>query len=58
MFAFPIKFLQKIPGVPESEFSGEIAGGKLDGTGFALGDEVFGILPSREPFCLKSPAMC
>lgn len=43
MYAVPIKFLQKRPGIPESEFSGEIVGGKVDGTGFAIGDEVFGL---------------
>lgn len=32
----------KKPGVPEFEFSGEIAGGDVTGSGFALGDEVFG----------------
>lgn len=40
-------FLTKKPGVPEQDFSGTIAGGDLEGTGFKVGDEVFGALPVR-----------
>lgn len=43
MFAPPFVWLQKRPAVPELEFSGEIAGGDLTGTDFAIGDECFGI---------------
>lgn len=38
----PLSWMLKKPGVPEFEFSGEIAGGDVTGSGFALGDEVFG----------------
>lgn len=38
-------FLTKKPGVPEQDFSGTIAGGDLEGSGFKIGDEVYGALP-------------
>jgi NADPH:quinone reductase-like Zn-dependent oxidoreductase len=33
------------PGVPEQDFSGTIAGGGIAGSGFKIGDEVYGALP-------------
>lgn len=42
--------MTKKPGVPEQDFSGTIAGGDLEGTGFKIGDEVYGALPVRLHF--------
>jgi hypothetical protein len=41
----PISWGQKKPCVPEADVSGIIAGGELEGTGFSMRDEVFGIVP-------------
>lgn len=38
----------KTPAIPESDFSGVVAGGNLSGTGFEIGDEVFGIVTAEE----------
>lgn len=46
MSTFPLSTLHKKPSVPESDFAGTVAGGALDGTGFSIGDEVFGITPA------------
>lgn len=46
MSLFPIRLLQKKPGVPESDFAGIVVGGDLDQSGFKVGDEVFGITPA------------
>lgn len=43
----PMKYMQRVPCVPESDFSGVVAGGSLDGTDLKLGDEVFGIIPAQ-----------
>ncbi|KII87727.1 hypothetical protein PLICRDRAFT_699266 [Plicaturopsis crispa FD-325 SS-3] len=48
MSAPPLSWLHARPGasVPEFDFSGIVAGGDLRGTGFDVGDEVFGTLPA------------
>lgn len=44
MGVVPLSYAHKKPGTPESDFSGEIAGGdNLDTLGFKLGDEVCGM---------------
>ncbi|GAA6015355.1 hypothetical protein JCM10207_008960 [Rhodosporidiobolus poonsookiae] len=40
----PLSWGQKVPAVPESDFSGIIEDGDLTGTGLSKGDEVFGIV--------------
>lgn len=45
MSSLPFSLQQKKPCVSESDLSGVVAGGNLEGTGLALGDEVFGIIP-------------
>lgn len=45
----PLSFVHKTPAVPEFDFSGVIAGGTLDGTGYVMGQEVFGISPFEGP---------
>lgn len=45
MSQMPFSLQQKRPCVSESDLSGVVAGGNLEGTGFAEGDEVFGIIP-------------
>lgn len=45
MTTFPLTLLQKKPAVPGSDFSGVVEGGDLEGSGFKVGDEVFGIVP-------------
>lgn len=40
-----LSFFHKTPAVPEFDFSGVIAGGTLDGTGYVIGQEVFGVSP-------------
>ena len=42
MSTFPLSTFHKKPAVPESDFAGTVAGGAIDGTGFKVGDEVFG----------------
>jgi NADPH:quinone reductase-like Zn-dependent oxidoreductase len=44
----PLSLIHKKPAVPEFDFSGVIVGGKLDGTGYMIGQEVFGIAPTEE----------
>lgn len=44
----PFSYLQKKPACPESDFSGIVRGGKLEGTQFKQGDEVFGIRPAEK----------
>ncbi|BGP16155.1 hypothetical protein JCM10213_006090 [Rhodosporidiobolus nylandii] len=43
----PLKYLTKVPAVPESDFSGVVEGGDLEGTGLQVGDAVFGIVPAE-----------
>ncbi|GAA5942609.1 hypothetical protein JCM3775_003655 [Rhodotorula graminis] len=43
----PMRYMQRVPCVPEGDFSGVVAGGSLDGTDLKLGDEVFGIVPAQ-----------
>ncbi|BGP40067.1 hypothetical protein JCM10449v2_004025 [Rhodotorula kratochvilovae] len=43
----PVKYMQRVPAVPEHDFAGVVAGGNLDGTGLKEGDEVFGIAPAQ-----------
>ncbi|GJN89375.1 hypothetical protein Rhopal_002355-T1 [Rhodotorula paludigena] len=43
----PIKWGQKVPAIPECDFSGTVAGGDLSGTGLQVGDAVFGIVPAQ-----------
>ncbi|SCV74384.1 BQ2448_6816 [Microbotryum intermedium] len=50
MGVFPISALQKVPSIPEADLSGTISGGNLEGTGFALGDAVFGQIPYADIF--------
>ncbi|SCZ98587.1 BZ3500_MvSof-1268-A1-R1_Chr3-1g05482 [Microbotryum saponariae] len=50
MGVFPISALQKVPSVPEADLAGTIAGGNLEGSGFALGDAVFGQIPYGDIF--------
>jgi len=45
----PLSFFHKTPAVIESDFSGVIAGGTLDGTGYIIGQEVFGVSPFEGP---------
>jgi NADPH:quinone reductase-like Zn-dependent oxidoreductase len=45
MGAFPFRYLSKTPAYPESDISGVIVGGKVEGTAFKVGDEVFGQIP-------------
>ena len=47
MSTFPLSTLHKKPSVPESDFAGTVAGGALDGTGFSIGDEVFGYVHAK-----------
>lgn len=42
MSELPFSLAQKKPCTPKCDFSGEIVGGKLEGTDFKLGDAVFG----------------
>lgn len=42
MSTAPLRWMTKVPGVPESDFAGLVAGGNLEGTGLKVGDEVFG----------------
>lgn len=53
----PLSYLHTTPATPESDFSGEVAGGHLEGTGFALGDEVFGITPADTVCVLALPGL-
>jgi translation initiation factor 2 gamma subunit (eIF-2gamma) len=39
-------FAVKKPGIPESDFSGVVAGGNLQGTDLKVGEEVYGIVPA------------
>lgn len=39
---FPLSYFHAKPAVPESDFAGVVVGGKMEGTEFKLGDEVFG----------------
>jgi len=39
----PISWMQKTPGIPECDVSGTIVEGNVEGTGFKVGDAVFGI---------------
>ncbi|SGY45050.1 BQ5605_C001g00239 [Microbotryum silenes-dioicae] len=50
MGVFPISALQKVPSIPEADLAGTIAGGNLEGSGFALGDAVFGQIPYGDIF--------
>lgn len=47
MSLFPISLSHVKPATPEFDLAGVVAGGELDGTGFSLGDEVFGIVPTE-----------
>jgi hypothetical protein len=44
----PLSLLMKTPAIPESDFSGVVVGGAVEGTGFNLGQEVFGIVPGND----------
>ncbi|GAA6027124.1 hypothetical protein JCM8097_002410 [Rhodosporidiobolus ruineniae] len=44
----PVSWLQKVPAVPESDFSGVVEGGDLAGSGLSVGDEVFGLVPAEK----------
>lgn len=46
MSVWPMTLGQKKPSTPEYDVAGTVAGGALEGTGFALGDEVFGQVPA------------
>ena len=40
----PFKWMQKKPAVPEMDLAGTVVGGQLEGSGFAEGDAVFGMI--------------
>lgn len=48
MYLAPIKWIQKKPAVPECDVAGMVVGGNLQGTGVAIGDEVFGLVPGED----------